>query len=541
MSQLSNSLIGQQVAGYHLTALLGVGGMAKVYRAHDVELGREVAVKIVTGPQATDEAYVQRFRNEARRIAALTHPNIVPIYHFGEDRGSLFLVMPIVAESLRERLDREHILPLQQAAHYVIQIAAALQWAHSQGIVHRDVKPENILLDRTDVALLTDFGIAREAAVLRQMGAKRTLSPTGLPVGTPEYMAPEQLQAHTVDHRSDVYALGAVLYELITGTTPHAAATPYAVAVRVLTEPLTPPSQHNSHIPRELEQVVLRALALSPDDRYQDMAGFAEALTATSQASASSDHSATVQSGSPRQFDYLQEVQNAATEPLHRHRSATEIRQASKLSSNRWLVASALVALLVLSGTGILLVSHLPPSSNQLASHGNVQTSTSSPGSYTAIPSRDTRVASPQLTATAQASRTPGAMTTPTIPTTFSPTPSPGSPTSTATPISAMSLELNPATQVMLSQQGQTCSGNQTIMNVNAFAVSWQWTATSPQISNVQFQTSGSGWSSGLPSGMLAANSSTTLSLSLDCNSEQDDAITMTDNQGNMYSFSLLS
>jgi serine/threonine protein kinase len=516
--------------------------MAKVYRAQDLELGREVAIKLVSGPQYSDEAYVQRFRNEAVRIAALTHPNIVPIYQFGEDHGALFLVMPVLAESLRERLDREHALPFGQAVKIVTQIAAALQWAHSQGIVHRDVKPENILLDKAGVALLSDFGIAREAEALRQKGAKRTLSPSGLPVGTPEYMAPEQLQAHTVDHRADVYALGAVLYELITGTTPHAAATPYAVAVRVLTEPLTPPTQHNPHIPPELERVVLRALAMSPGDRYQDMASFAEALTVpgttpslfhitTPPRPSSSEHSAP-----------LQELQTSPTAPSRSKGLVTGIWQHSQFYSYRWLIASALVALLLLSGTGILLLSRPHSSPNAATRQIILQPGTSTiPASYnTPVPSTATGVTSPKQTATAQASATPPPVTSPT-PAPSTPTSGPGTPTPTVTPLSATPLNLSPATQITMFKQSRTCTGQQTITNSNPLSVIWQWTTISPQVTNLQFQLSGSGWTSGLPFGTLSGDSSTTLSITLDCTGGQSDAVSMSDNQGHSYSFSLLS
>jgi serine/threonine protein kinase len=542
MSQQSDSLIGRQVAGYRLTALLGVGGMAKVYRAQDLELGREVAIKLVSGPQASDAPYVQRFRNEAVRIAALTHPNIVPIYQFGEDNDALFLVMPVLAESLRERLAREHALPFGQAVQIVTQIAAALQWAHSQGIVHRDVKPENILLDNAGVALLTDFGIAREVEALRQKGAKRTLSPSGLPVGTPEYMAPEQLQAHSVDHRADIYALGAVLYEVIAGTTPHAAATPYAVAVRVLTEPLTPPTQNNPHIPPELEQVVLRALAQRPEDRYQDMASFAEALAAAATAShitpvaTIASHITTVPPGTPEPFALLRQLQTEPIEPLRSKRFVTGNWQHSQFHSYRWLIGSALVALLLLGGAGLLLLSHLQPSPNGATHQIILQTGTSTiPASSfnSPVPSTATGVTSPKQTATAQASATPRTISTPTS--------GSGTPTPSVTPMSPTPLNLSPATQITLSKQSHTCNGQQKITNNNPFPVSWQWTATSPQVTNLQFQLSGSGWFPGLPFGTLSGNSSTTLSFTLDCAGGQSNAVSMTDNQGNSYSFSLLS
>src|SRR5262249_44863891 len=153
----------------------------------------------------------------------------------------------------------------------------ALAEAHRNGLVHRDVKPENILLDGAGAAFLTDFGIARQVTA-RQGGTLYTLSASGLPVGTPEYMAPEQLKGEHIDQRADVYGLGAVLYELLTGTVPHPAETPYEVAARVLTEPVAPPSTRNPRIWQELDEVVLGALTARPEDRYQDMSSFARDL-----------------------------------------------------------------------------------------------------------------------------------------------------------------------------------------------------------------------------------------------------------------------
>jgi len=223
-------LQGQQLGVFVLQSLLGSGGMAEVYRAFDPRLNRMVAVKVLPPILSADPNYVTRFRTEARRVAALNHPHIVPVYHYGEDlvkrQQLLYQVMPILRESLRDRLDREGTLPLAEAGRIVVEIASALEAAHEMGLVHRDVKPENILLDQKGKAMLTDFGIAREAMFVRRPGVMQTLAATGLPVGTPEYMAPEQLRNGPVDQRADIYGLGAVLYELLTGVVPHDAETP---------------------------------------------------------------------------------------------------------------------------------------------------------------------------------------------------------------------------------------------------------------------------------------------------------------------------
>jgi hypothetical protein len=274
-STSGGSLVGKQLGDFQLQGLLGAGGMAEVYRGFDVKLKRQVAVKILPAAMANDAGYVQRFKTEAQRVAALNHPHIVPVYHFGEDGQLLYHVMPILKESLRDRLDREVTLASQDAVRLIVQIASALSVAHAAGLVHRDVKPENILLDDKGEAYLTDFGIARPVMPSRVGRAAQTLSATGLPVGTPEYMAPEQLRGEPMDQRADIYALGAVLYELLTGHAPHEAETPYEVAALSLMGKIDPPSTLVPGIPEELEDVVMIALASDPAARYPDASSFA--------------------------------------------------------------------------------------------------------------------------------------------------------------------------------------------------------------------------------------------------------------------------
>ena len=180
-------------------------------------------------------------------------------------------------ESLRDRLLRGVPLPVEEAVQIAVQILSGLGAAHAHGVVHRDVKPENILLDDNGVAKLTDFGIARRITIQRASGGP-TLAGTGLPVGTPQYMAPEQLRGEDLDQRADIYALGSVLYEMLTGLPPHIADTPYEVASLVLTTDAAPPTTRNPAIWPELEQVMLTALSRKPADRYANATSFAEAL-----------------------------------------------------------------------------------------------------------------------------------------------------------------------------------------------------------------------------------------------------------------------
>jgi serine/threonine protein kinase len=270
-------LTGQWLGDYQLQEVLGIGGTAEVYQARDAVINRDVAVKVLPLALAADPSYVERFRNEAQAVGALNHPNIVPIHHFGEQGPYLYLVMPLMKESLRDRLLRGAPLSVEEAVQIAVQILSGLGAAHAQGVVHRDVKPENILLDENGVAKLTDFGIARRITIQRASGGP-TLAGTGLPVGTPQYMAPEQLRGEDLDQRADIYALGSVLYEMLTGLPPHIADTPYEVASLVLTTDAAPPSTRNQEIWPELEQVMLKALSRKRDDRYANATNFAEAL-----------------------------------------------------------------------------------------------------------------------------------------------------------------------------------------------------------------------------------------------------------------------
>jgi serine/threonine-protein kinase len=252
------------------------GGMATVYSATEQETGRVVAVKVLSPIFATDPAYVARFRNEVAQVRKLAHPNIVPIEYFGVEGPYTYFVMPLFKASLRDALLRHKRLSPSFALNVAIQIAAALTAVHSLGLIHRDIKPDNILLN-DDRALLTDFGIVRQVE-FTGAGQPPTLAGSGLPIGTPQYMAPEQLSGQHVDHRVDIYALGAVLYEMLTGRPPHIANTPYSMASRALTDPIRPPATINPALSAELDAVVMRSLARDPRDRYASAADMRAAL-----------------------------------------------------------------------------------------------------------------------------------------------------------------------------------------------------------------------------------------------------------------------
>lgn len=274
-----DALVGRRLGGYELLRLLGAGGMAEVYLARDLTLDRDVAVKVLPPVLAADAGYVRHFRDEARRVANLNHPHIIPIYHADEQDGLLFMVMPVYPESLRDRIERAGRPTPERAVNLTIQIADALAAAHQVGIIHRDVKPENILIDGEWHAVLTDFGVAREMRGPLWDGQRITPTSSGHPVGTPEYMAPEQFMGGTVGPQADVFALGTVLYELLVGRVPREAETPEGVIRLTLTRrPVVPPMEFNSAVWPALNRAVMTAMEHQPHDRFAEMALFSSAL-----------------------------------------------------------------------------------------------------------------------------------------------------------------------------------------------------------------------------------------------------------------------
>jgi len=270
------NLIGHSIGRYHILEKLGEGGMAVVYKAYDMHLERDVAIKLIRrnafSPDVLDRV-LKRFDREAKSLAKLTHPNIVSIIDYGEFEDSPYLVMPYLqGGTLKQYLGKPMVW--LKAIELLIPIGDALGYAHLKGIIHRDVKPGNILITEGGLPMLTDFGIAR----LLENEDTQTLTGTGVGVGTPEYMSPEQGLGREVDGRTDIYSLGVVLYELVTGRKPYTADTPMAVVLKQSTEPLPRPTDFVKDLPESIEKLLIKALAKNPDDRYQDMAGFTAAL-----------------------------------------------------------------------------------------------------------------------------------------------------------------------------------------------------------------------------------------------------------------------
>src|SRR3954452_19227933 len=259
---VSDTLIGTVFDGrYRVLRKLGTGGMANVYLAEDQELGCNVAIKILDDRHSTDDQFIERFRREAKNAAGLSHPNIVSIYDRGEAEGSYYIAMEFLdGRTLKELITEKGPVPIRLAIDYARQILAAVGFAHKHGIVHRDVKPHNVLVSGEGQLKVTDFGIARYGA--------SQMTEVGSIIGTAQYLSPEQARGQQVRPPADLYSLGVVLYEMLTGHVPFEGDSAVAIAMKHVSEIPRPPSELNPAIPASLEQVVLRALAKDPALRY---------------------------------------------------------------------------------------------------------------------------------------------------------------------------------------------------------------------------------------------------------------------------------
>jgi eukaryotic-like serine/threonine-protein kinase len=279
VSRVSDTLINTLFDGrYRILRKLGSGGMANVYLAEDEDLGRRVAIKILNDRYANDESFIERFRREAKSAAGLSHPNIVSIYDRGEAEGTYYIAMEVIeGRSLKELILTRGALPVHQAVAYARQLLEALRFAHRHGIIHRDIKPHNVLVSADERGKsqdsrlkVTDFGIARHGA--------SQMTEAGSIMGTAQYLSPEQARGAPVTAASDLYSAGIVLYEMLTGKVPFGGDSAIEIAMKHVNELPRPPSHLRSEIPPELDQIVLRALAKEPEDRYQTADDFIEDL-----------------------------------------------------------------------------------------------------------------------------------------------------------------------------------------------------------------------------------------------------------------------
>ena len=279
MARLTDTLINTLFDGrYRILRKLGAGGMANVYLAEDEELGRRVAIKILNERYANDDLFIERFRREAKSAAGLSHPNIVSIYDRGEAEGTYYIAMEVIeGRSLKELILTRGALPIATSLGFAKQLLEALRFAHRHGIIHRDIKPHNVLVSTDERAKrhetrlkVTDFGIARHGA--------SQMTEAGSIMGTAQYLSPEQARGAPVTAASDLYSVGVVLYEMLTGKVPFNGDSAIEIAMKHVNDAPRPPSHLRSEISPELDQVVLRALAKEPEDRYQTAEDFIEDL-----------------------------------------------------------------------------------------------------------------------------------------------------------------------------------------------------------------------------------------------------------------------
>jgi len=394
--------------------------MASIYKAYQASMDRYVAVKILPKQLAAEESFVARFRQEARILAQLQHPHILPVHDFGEAEGYTYLVMTFVRSGTLADLLQEGMLPLEQVVRIISQVGDALDYAHSQGLIHRDVKPSNILLDERGNCLLTDFGIAKIYEGATQ------LTGTGSIIGTPTYMSPEQGRGEKVDARSDLYSLGVVLYEMVTGRAPYQAETPVALLLKHIQAPLPPPRSLNPALPEPVEQVVLKAMAKQPEDRFATAGQMVKALQASMRG---------VYSG--------QTVIESAESALGR---ATAIP--------RWFFFVGAVALLLLClvPLGVWAISDLlagadPAVTMERPAAGSVATVTTTPLSAL----RDTPTSTPTTTVAPTATPTPSPTAMPTAT---------SSPAATSIPLPRLSPTTSPNLLGWRTSEAPTIDGN---------------------------------------------------------------------------------
>lgn len=271
---MTDSLTGKALGRYHLLEKIGEGGMAVVYKALDTALERHVAVKVILPYRELSDKFLTRFKREAKALAKLSHPNILKIFDYGERDNLPYLAMEYISGGTLKDTFTGKPMPWQRSAQILMPIARALEAAHAQGIIHRDVKPSNILMANGHDPMLSDFGIAK---IIDDDEETHDLTGSGVGIGTPDYMAPEQ-GVGKADERSDIYALGTVFYQMITGRLPFKADTPMAVMLKKSTDPLPRPKQFVPDLPSAVENVLLKALARDPNNRYKSMKEFAASL-----------------------------------------------------------------------------------------------------------------------------------------------------------------------------------------------------------------------------------------------------------------------
>lgn len=444
-------MIGTRLGQYEIIEEIGKGGMATVYRAYQPNTDRFVAVKVIHKAIAADESAMERFQREAKLVTRLEHPHLLPVYDYDAHNETPYIVMRYLdGGTLKDVLDKGK-LPLEEVAYMMRQIASALDYAHRQGVIHRDIKPSNIMIDQDGNAFLTDFGIAR----ITQAGSEG-LTQTGFAVGTPGYMAPEQgLGMHNIDAHADIYALGVTIFQMLTGQMPYPADTPMAVILRHIQDPIPRISELENSIPPEVDEIIMKALAKKPEERYETAGDIADALTKIAGASSITATPKMLRQAAKDAFETLQGMREkrkaeieATMSKFETDRGRTAARTSAKTSiledlptvqtptgqpsvvvpppprsrSPRVLMAIIGIAILVVSIAAILVLSSIPGESAHATETAQVA----------ALQSTQTQVARLLATSTPTASPSPGTAQTPTAKTstttltaTLTPTPVP--------------------------------------------------------------------------------------------------------------------
>jgi len=370
----TDPLIGKRLGSFEILEAIGQGGMATVYKARQPAMNRMVALKVLSTPMANNPAFLARFKQEAEMIAALEHAHILPVYDLGDQDGYVFIAMRFMGYGTLTSRIAQGSIALRDVSKWIEQIGSALAYAHQRGVVHRDVKPSNVLLDAQGNAFLADFGIAK------WYEGSLNLTGSGV-IGTPQYMSPEQGQGLKIDGRSDEYALAVMAYEMIVGRPPFEAETPLAIVLKHVTEPLTPPITINPLVPQLVSDVIAKALSKAPADRYATTEGFAQALSAAI-AAGPVGHTAPLPSALPTEAVHV--TKHAPAKPSRRIRPI-------------WIVL-ALIALILLGIGGVLTLSaNTPPPDRPVATielGSNILAQTPTP------------VATPTITATLPAPAT---------------------------------------------------------------------------------------------------------------------------------------
>ncbi len=443
------NLTGQTIGQYQIRAMLGSGGMGTVYRAFQATLKREVAFKILPPEFVSQGDYAERFVREAQTAASLEHSHIVPIFDYGTIDGVTFVVMRLLSGgTLNERLKRHaeagQALPsLAEISGILKQLASALDYAHSKGIIHRDIKASNVMFDNLGSAFIVDFGIAK------LVNSAVNLTQTGVSIGTPSYMAPEQWRGEEVTPAADQYALGVLIYALVTGHLPYEANTPYALMHKHLNEPLTPPQVWRAGLPQALQQVLERSMSKLPQDRFPTVTAFAKAF----------DHAISGRESIPTGF-FTAPLPSGPVLTTERIIPVSDTGTRPKSDAVPWykqpliLGIIALITVAVILGLVILLPKNAatPTSTATLAAQIAINPTSTAPHTITPVPPTVTPTSSftptwtPTLTATSTASLTPTATLTFTVTPSITP-----SATSTATATATLTQTLKPEVAAQLT------------------------------------------------------------------------------------------